>query len=259
MSEPTISINPAVSTTTPATFAPVEPDGNGVVPAKPSADSDPKLYTAEELEAARKQEKDKLYKRMETMQETVARLEAEAKERADKEAARRKEAEDIAKAKVESEMSAKDLLAQKETEWQNRFSQMESKLEQEQALREQESKFAQIMEFRQQVAQQYSDRIAPELLDLISGETPEELTASAEDLATRSERILAQTAEAMQTARQQMPTVRATAPASGENSGSQRVFSPDEIRGMSMSDYAKHRKSLLGGGAGGPSNRGLFG
>lgn len=132
-------------------------------------------------------------------------------------------------------------------------------MEQERVLRERESQYAQIMEFRQQVAQQYADRIAPELLDLISGDTPEELTASAEDLATRSERILAQTAEAMQTARQQMPTVRATAPASGENSGSQRVFSPEEIRGMSMSDYAKHRKSLLGGGAGGPSNRGLFG
>lgn len=248
------------------TTAPSE-NGNGStgpsetsIPTAASGNSDSKVFTQEDIEAARKQEKDKLYKRMETMQETVARLEAEAKARADAEAAQIKEAEDALKAQAESEMSAKDLLAAKESEWQNRFQQMEERLEQEQVLRQRESEFAQLLDFRQQVQAAYSDRVAPELLDLITGNTTEEITASAEDMAARSERILAQTAEAMQTARQQMPTVRATAPASGENSGSQRSFSPDEIRGMSMADYAKHRKSLLGGASsGGPTNRGLFG
>jgi hypothetical protein len=204
--------------------------------------SDPKVFTQEDIEKAREQEKSKMYKRLETMQETVARLEAEARQRA------------------ESEMSAKELLAQKEQEWQAQLAQVQSQVEAERALRERETQFAQLMEYRQQVVQQYSDRVAPELLDLIEGDTPEEIVASANDMAARTERILAQTAEAMQNQRQQMPTARVTSPVSGDNPGSNRNYTPEEIRNMSMSDYAKHRKSLLGGGAsGGPTNRGLFG
>jgi hypothetical protein len=229
--------------------------------------SDPKVFTQEDIEKAREQEKSKMYKRLETMQETVARLEAEARQRAEaEEAAQRliqtqqQQEEAEARKRAESEMSAKELLAQKEQEWQAQLAQVQSQVEAERALRERETQFAQLMEYRQQVVQQYSDRVAPELLDLIEGDTPEEIVASANDMAARTERILAQTAEAMQNQRQQMPTARVTSPVSGDNPGSNRNYTPEEIRNMSMSDYAKHRKSLLGGGAsGGPTNRGLFG
>lgn len=236
------------------------------IPAKANGNSDSRFFTQEDIDKARDQEKSKMYKRLETMQETVARLETEAKTRAEAEAAAQKALQEEAEAKAaqqkqlaESEMSAKDLLAQKEQEWAQKLSLVEQQVEAERALRERESQFAELMEYRQQIIQAYSDRVAPELLDLIHGDTPEEITAAAEDMAARSSRILAQTQEAMQNVRQQTPTARITVPASGENSGSQRNYSPDEIREMSMSEYAKHRKSLLGGGADGPTRRGLFG
>jgi hypothetical protein len=254
MSEQTVTTTPDPQTEDPRTQA--EPQ---VPPAQVTGQSDPKMFTAEDLERAREQEKSKVYKRLETMQETVARLEAEREERLKSEEDARKAAEAEAERKRQEEMSVKDLLAEKEALWQKQQDELRQQIEQERALRERESQFAELMETRNQIISQYSERVAPELLDLIQGETPEQIQQSAEDMAARTERILAQTAEAMQNARQQMPTARVTAPASGDNSGANRQYSPDEIRGMSMAEYAKHRASLLGKGADGPKNRGLFG
>jgi DNA repair exonuclease SbcCD ATPase subunit len=230
-----------------------------VPPVQVSSNSDPKLYTKEDLEKAREQEKSKVYKRLETMQETVARLEAEREDRLKTEEAARKAAEEAAEKERQEQLSVKDLLAEKEAQWRREQEELRQQIEAERALRERESQFAELMEARNQIISQYSDRVAPELIDLIAGETPEQIQQSAEDMAARTERILAQTAEAMQNARQQMPTARVTAPASGDNSGANRQYSPDEIRGMSMADYAKHRASLLGKGADGTKSRGLFG
>ena len=231
-----------------------------VPPAKISGESDPKVYSQEDIEAARKQEKDKLYRRLETMQEQVARLEQEQRQRQEQAEAEQRAKEDEARKQAESEMSAKELLELKEREWQATMQTIEQQMEAERALRERETQFAELMNIRQQLINDYSDRVAPELIDLIEGENADELRQSAEDMAARTQRILAQTQEAMQNARQQTPTSRVTAPMSGEDSGSNsRVMSPDEIRSMSMADYAKQRQRLLGGGADGPTNRGLFG
>jgi hypothetical protein len=226
---------------------------------KVTGQSDPKFFTQEDIEKVREQEKSKMYKRLETMQEQVARLEAQARQGAEAEEAKQREIAEAAKVKAESEMSAKDLLAQKEQEWQSQLQAVQQQVEAERALRQRETEFAQLMDYQQQIIAEYSDRVAPEMLDLIQGGSPEEIRASAEDMSERTARILAQTAEAMQNQRQQMPTTRATAPVSGDNSGSQRTLTPDEIRNMSMSEYAKQRQALLGGGADGPKNRGLFG
>jgi hypothetical protein len=232
-----------------------------VVPAKVSGNSDPKFYTEADIQQAREQEKSKLYRRLETMQETVTRLEAERQERVDAEAARQKEIDDQARIRREEEMSAKDLIAQKEAEWRAEQADLRAQIEQERALRERESQFAELMEARQQVLAQYQDKVAPELIDLIGGDTVEEMVQSAEDMATRTQRILEQTQQAMQQTRQQIPTARVTVPVSSgpDDEGAVRQYTPDDIRNMSMSDYAKHRQRLLGRGAGGPKNRGLFG
>lgn len=236
--------------------------------AEASSTSDSRFYTEEDLQKAREQEKSKLYKRIDAMKETVSKLEQESRLRAEAEEARQREIQEQQKAmeaeankRAEEEMSAKELLEKKEAEWQTKMQEIQQQVEAERALREREAEFAQLMDFRQQLQQQYSDRVAPELLDLIQGDTPEELQKSAEDMAARSARILEQTQEAMQNVRQQTPTARVTMPGSGtENSPSQRAFSPEEIRGMSLAEYQKHRQSLLGGGVdGGGRNRGLFG
>lgn len=250
MSEPTLTV------TEPQGRTQAEPV---VPPVVVNANSDPKMFTQADLEAARQQEKDKVYKRMETMQETVNRLEAEATERRTAEEKARKDAADAAEADRQSQLSVQELLNEREAQWRSEQETLRQEIATERALRERETQFAELMTARDDVIAAYADRVAPELLDLISGDTPEALQQSAEDMAARTERILAQTAEAMQNARQQMPTARVTAPASGDNAGANRQFTPDEIRGMSMADYAKHRPGLLGGGAGGSRNRGMFG
>lgn len=234
-----------------------EPD---VPPAQVRGSSDPKMFTEEDLEKARRQEKDKTYRRIETLQETVKRLEEQSQQREAQERARQEEQQAAANRQAEDEMSAKDLIVKREAEWRQEQNELRQQIDAERALRERETQFAGLMEFRQNLVQQYSDRIAPELLDLVQGDTPETLQQSAEDMAARTDRILAQTHEAVQNAKQQMPTARITAPASGDDTGAQRVFTSDEIRQMSMTEYAKHRQRLLGQGAsGGPKNRGLFG
>lgn len=257
MSE-TVAENVA-GTETPASESPRTQSEPPTPPAQVSGQSDPKMYSEEDLAKAREQEKSKVYKRLETMQETIDRLNQEAQERREAEEARQREIREAAEQDRLDNMSAKELIAEKERVWAEEQAQLREEIERERALRQRESEFAELMTYREQVLDQYRERVAPELLDLIQGETPEAIQQSAEDMAARTERILAQTQEAMQNARQQMPTTRVTVPATGENAGSERVFTPDEIAGMSMADYAKHRQRLLGGGAGGPTNRGLFG
>lgn len=223
--------------------------------------SDPKFYTEDDLAKAREQEKSKLYRRIDTMQSELQTLQKERDERARQEQEAREAAEADARRQREEEMSAKELIAQKEAEWAQRQAELQAQIDAERALRERETEFAELMTYREQVLDAYRDRVAPELLDLIAGNTPDEITASAEDMAKRTDRILEQTQSAMQNVRQQTPTARVTAPsASGtDDEGASRAFTPEQIRDMSMADYAKHRQRLLGGGAGGPRNKGIFG
>lgn len=230
-----------------------------VPPTQVNANSDPKMFTQADLDKAREQEKSKVYRRLETMQETVSRLENEAKDRQKIEDDARKAAEAAAEAERRNQLSVQELLAEREAQWQAQQQELRQEIEAERALRIREQEYSDLMDARNQIVAQYSDRVAPELLDLIGGASVEEIQQSADDMAARTERIMTQAADAMQTARQQMPTARVTAPASGDNAGANRQFTPEEIRGMSVSEYAKHRASLLGRGADGTKNRGLFG
>lgn len=227
-----------------------------IPPTRVTGNSDPKMFTQEDLDRAREQEKSKVYKRLETMQETIARLESESRARQEQEEAARKEAEQRAEKERLESLSARELIEEKEAQWRREQEELRQQIETERALRERESQFAELMAVRQQIVTEYQDRVAPELLDLITGDTPEQIQQSAEDMAQRTERILAQTQEAMQNARQQMPTARVTAPASGANAESVRSFTPEQLRDMSMAEYAKHRASLIRGGT---KNRGLLG
>ena len=243
----------------PGNFSQEEPP---VPPAKVSGNSDPKFYTEEDLAKARQQEKDKLYRRLETVQSTVAELQAEREARLAEDQRRADEAAAAAKSKAEEEMSAKELIAAKEEEWAQQQAELRQQIEQERALRERETQFAELMDVRQRVINDYQDRVAPELIDLIGGDSPEEIAQSAEDMAARTQRILEQTQQAVQQTRQQTPTARVTMPVSSgpDDEAVIRTYTPDDIRSMSMADYAKHRQRLLGQGAnGGPRNRGLFG
>ena len=219
-------------------------------------------FTADDLAKARAQEK--LYPQMEKMaQELEALKKAQAEAEARKvEKAKLREQEKVAKQKQkdEEELSAKELLAKKEQEFQSLIEKERLEREQAIALLDKERKFQELMNYRQQRIEQERDTIVPQLIDLVNGNSKEEIEQSIENLKAKSAAIMQDVQQTYLNARQQMPGARVTAPASGplDNDPEQQISTPDSIREMSMADYAKQRAKLLGNAA---SNRGqgLFG
>jgi hypothetical protein len=224
-------------------------------------------YSADDIAKAREQEKAKLYPQMEKMKEELAALkkakEEEAAIRAEKEAKRAaKEAERAAKEKEkqEKELSFKELLSKKEQEFQTQLEAERLEREKAFALLEKEREYQELTNYRQSRLEQERDVIVPELIDLIQGNSKDEIEQSISVLKEKSTSILQSAQAAMQNAKQQMAGTRITAPASGplDNDSDQQIATPDSVRDMSLADYAKNRAKLLGSAA---SNRGqgLFG
>jgi hypothetical protein len=228
------------------------------------APSEVPVFTADDVAKAREQEKAKLYPQMEKMKEELSTLK---KAREDEESRRaqfevQKEADRVAQenAKAEEELSAKDLLKKKEQEFQSMLETERLERERAFALLDQERKFQELNNYRQQRVEQERENIVPELIDLVDGSTADEVEQSIAMLKDKSVRILSSAQQAMQSARQQMAGTRITNPAAGplDNDSDQKSYTPDSIREMSLADYAKQRAKLLGNAA---SNRGqgLFG
>ena len=221
-------------------------------------------FTADDLAKARAQEKAKLYPQMEKMAKELEEIKkTQAEEAARKaEKAKQREEEKVAKAKQKEteELSAKELLEKKEQEFQALLNAERLERENAFALLDKERKFQDLMNYRATRIEQERDSIVPQLIDLVNGNSEEEIEQSIESLKDKSAGIMQDVQQTVLSARQQMPGARVTAPASGplDNDTEQQITTPDSIREMSMADYARQRAKLLGNAA---SNRGqgLFG
>lgn len=223
-------------------------------------------FTAEDIAKARQQEKAKVYGTVEKLQEQIARLTAEQEERAAAEAARaakraEREAAKAAerKTKEEAELEVRDLLAKKEKEFQAQLETERAEREKAFALLQREREFQELSTYRQNRLEQERESIIPELIDLISGSTVDEIEQSINGLKERSAKIFESVAAVSQQTRKEMVGTRITSPASGplDNDSDSRTYSPTDISNMSMADYAKNRSKLLSNA----NNRGqgLFG
>jgi hypothetical protein len=223
-------------------------------------------FTAEDIAKARAQEKQKLYPQVEKLQEELAALrkkeeerEAEAAQRKAQRAARDAEAAALKKKQEEDELEVRTLLQKKEQEWQSQLEAERNEREKAFALLEREREFQELQQYRQQRLEAERENIIPELIDLISGGTREEIEQSITGLKERSARIFDSVAQASQQTRKEMVGTRITSPASGplDNDSEQRSYSIDDVKNMSAADYAKNRAKLLGNS----NNRGqgLFG
>lgn len=224
-------------------------------------------YTADDISKARAQEKAKLYPQVEKLQEELAFLKKEREERAAVEAERAakrqaREAERLAekKAKEEDAMSFKKLLQTKEKEFQTQLEAERTEREKAFALLEREREFQELSQYRQTRLEAERDGIIPELIDLISGNTKDEIENSIAGLKERSAKIFDSVAQVAQQSRKEMVGTRITVPASGplDNDSAQGSFTPEAIAQMSQAEYAKHRSKLLGS-AGNNRGQGLFG
>ena len=219
-----------------------------------------KSYTEDDLKKVREQEKSKLYPQIDSLKDELNLLKKEREERIAEAQAAKDIAETEARKKAESEMDVRALLETKEQEWAQKLE--VERLERERAftLLERERQYAELNEFRNRRLNEEQDNIMPELLDLISGNTPEEIEQSITGLRERSSRILESAQSAMQTARKEMKGTSITTPPSGpmDTNSDQQQFTADQIAAMSVTEYAKYRGKLLGKAAS-DRGKGIFG
>ena len=237
-----------------------ESSSNPVVADAPTTKATSKFYTEDDLARVRSQEKEKLYPQIDKLKEELDTIK---KERDAELAARAAEAEAKAKAQqeaLESDMDVRSLLKQKESEWQEQLERERQERERAFALLEREKSFADLQNYRTQRVDSERENIIPELIDLISGNSREEIDASVEGLKERSARILESAQSAMQNARREMTGTRVTTPPAGplDTQSDQRNFTAEDIQSMSMNEYAKYRERIMSDTARGKS-RGLFG
>jgi hypothetical protein len=277
-----------MSTPVPGTFQNPNPNGPGSDPTIGDQNPNPnvpspaafshgasgeQMFTAAQLEAARKQEKDKLYAQLESLQteqkrasEALAAMQkAKDEELAAVQAAEAQKAEEARK-KAETEMSAKQLLEQKLAEttqtWQQKFEQMEAERAQEKALLAKEREFQELVSYRNSAISAAGDDIAPQFFDFIQGDTKEQIDAGIARAKAATESIAQQFAAAQQTQLSQMRGVSTAgyAPVGPmENNPGQQQVTDAQISAMSMAEYQQFRAKTGVGAAESRSNRGLFG
>lgn len=227
-----------------------------------------RYFTAEDIERVRREEKDKLYGRIEQTEarfkevaEQLAGFQS-AQQAAAVEAQNRQTAEAQAlKEQAEAELSAKELISIREAEWNKRLAQIEADRDTERQILAKEREFADLRAYIAQRAREETELIAPELIDLIDGSTRDEVEARVLALRAKTDAILQNAMQAQQAQRAQMRGVSTAGYASSgpmENETAQRNLTSDELKNMPMSDYAKIRGQLLGN-QNQQANRGLYG
>jgi len=219
-----------------------------------------KAYSEDDLKRVREQEKSKLYPQIDSLKEELNVLKKEREERLAEAATRAAEAEAEAKKKAEADMDIRQLLEAKELEWAQKLEVERGERERAFTLLERERQYAELTEYRTRRLEDERDNIMPELVDLISGSTPDEIEQSITGLRERSSRILESAQSAMQNARKEMTGSRVTAPPSGpmDTNMEQNSFTAEQIAAMSVTEYAKYRGKLLGKSAS-DRGKGIFG
>jgi len=238
----------------------------------PQQQQESKVFTEDDIAAARRQEKDKLYgeiekekeqrkaleERMAELQKNIEAFNAdkEAQLQAEREAQEAAEAE--RRAREEADMEAKDLLARREQEWEQRlqetenrwsqqFEEIQQKAAAQEAMLEKERAFAALSEYKQTRINEAGDAIMPHLHRYITGNTPEEIDASiSAAMQTTSDMMedMAQ-ATAMQRGPRGVPATGASPTGPLENQTSQQHLTSEDIRNMSMEQYEQVRAQLL--------------
>jgi hypothetical protein len=225
----------------------------------PPARSTEFAFTVEQIEKARREEREKVQREKQRLKDQMAQQTAELEElrqfREAQEAAKQAEERKKAKAEkseAEKDMSAKEILARRELEWENRFTEQERRFQQmeAQSVLEREAMKLQVYIQKRVAEEQAQGNIAPQFVDYITGTSPEEVELSIEMAKVKTAEILAEVTSASRP--------RGVSVSAGPSSiGSQSEMESDEVdyRNLSLKDYLEKVRPKLGIGGGG---QGLF-
>lgn len=220
----------------------------------------PQGFTEEDLNRVRETEKNKLYPQIESLK---GELETFKKEKAAKEAEEALVALQLsvaARKREEEDMDLRTLIDSREKEWEARLDVERKEREAAFALVAREKEYSTLTEHRNRRTTEERDNIMPELLDLITGNSTDEIEQSIAGLRDKTTRILESVKSATQNTRKEMAGTRVTIPGEGplENNLENQSFTAEDIAAMSQTEYAKHRSRLLGTAAT-SGGKGLFG
>lgn len=233
--------------------APQEPPTGSRRAAQPASTTPPAAatFTAEQVEAIRLEEQQKIQTRLaqvDTLEAQLAELHKEKTERDKAEAKRVKEAEAAQKKAAEEEMSAKELIEAKEKEWQQRFEAEQNERRKLEVIMEKERELAALQVYLAQRMTEDGEDIIDRLRPFVRGNTREEIDASFEEVKAASQGIASDVQQNMTVESAARRTVGVTAPPIGPpdmQSGPTQSFSLDDLRAMSVEEYAQHRPALL--------------
>ena len=203
-------------------------------------------FTAADIEAAREQEKSKLYNRIESMEQHFAQIQAERQAALDSQAAAEQAAEELRKSKELEEMDLRTRLETMEQTNQQRFLQLEEDRKIAEALLEQERTQSALVHYRSEKLREYGAHIMPQLLDFVAGNSPEEIDAAIVAMVERTNSIV-NDVQAVQN--QQFTAMRGagvTAPMGSPQDvvPQTQTFSAEQIRAMTPQVYAQHQAQL---------------
>jgi len=211
----------------------------------------PRTYTAEEVAEIqariRQEEKDKLYPRINKMDEElkIVRKEREEREKAEKAAA--KEAAEQLKAEEEAKLEVRELLEKRNQEWEAKFSSLETERQRDREIFDKEREFNRLQQYLQERVQQEEEWIMPQLRGIISGNSEVEIDQAIEQAKAMTADIMAEVTGQQTQQRQEMRGAAPTAPPVGpmEQLTQYESLTPEDIGSMDMETYKKHRGRLL--------------
>lgn len=239
-----------------------------------------RTFSEDDVARIRQEEKDKLYGTINDLRneitgfrEQVGGLTAAEQRRQEQAQQELERAEAERRSQEEEELSARELIERRDREWQERLDQMnndwsskfetsEQERQNEAALRAKERQFNDLREHIQNQVAANQDKIAPELLPWITGNSVEEVDAAVAKAVETTNQILAGLQQSGQVPPPQetlIPVgVRPVGGPSSVDPGQQfQTLTAEQIAQMPMDQYAQLRSKI--GVAPQGQNRGLFG
>jgi len=245
---------------------PVQPVTNTPYNYQPTT-NEPRYFTAEDLERARQQEKDKLYDRMNKSEQqlnefkaTVETLMADKKTRDDELTRQQADAAAEAKRLNDEKKSVQELLEQQQQEFRAEQQRLQSDWELKLTIMQKEQQLTQLKAYIQRRINEEvnATTIIPDLVEYIDGTTEEEVEASIQKAKDKTASIVNAAMGSNPNPSIPMGTSPTGAPFSPLDnlSPANRQLTREQIARMSMREYAEYRRQSGLDQAG--SGHGLF-
>jgi hypothetical protein len=227
----------------------------------------PQFFTAADIEAARRQEKDKLYDQIERQKTqldefktTVDSLVSDKKARDDELARQQKAVADAAASAQAEKLTAQELIAQKQAEWEQQQAQLKAEMDLKLAGMQKEQEFLRVKSYAQRRVNEEinAGNIIPDLAEYIDGADEQEIEASITKAKEKTNSIV------MGAAKMTAPVPGGVSPTGGpsgplDNLSGPRQITLEELQAMPVNspEYLALRKRQGLDRAG--NGQGLFG